>query len=47
MNKDYAAVIKRRLEDVYKNTNVSQSGSSREKAEKENRTKFIVSNHFL
>ncbi|KAF8582204.1 COG4-domain-containing protein [Ramaria rubella] len=42
MSRDYASVIKKRLEDVYKNTNASTTGVQRERADKENKTTFII-----
>jgi conserved oligomeric Golgi complex subunit 4 len=49
MSRDYASVIKRRLDDVYKNVNSSPTGPQRERADKDTKSTFIVSAfiHFL
>lgn len=44
MDKDYAAIIKKKLDDVYKTAGASGAGGMRgEKAERESRQAFIVS----
>jgi hypothetical protein len=40
--RDYAFVIKKRLEDVYKHANLSATSPQRDKAEKELKLTFIV-----
>lgn len=43
MDHDYAGVIKRKLDDVYRNAGNSGAGGRGEKAERESRLGFIVS----
>ena len=43
MSRDFASVIKKRLDDVYKNVNQSATGPQRERVDKENKSTFIVS----
>ena len=43
ISRDYTSVIKRRLDDVYKNVNPIPTGPQREKADKDNKSTFIVS----
>lgn len=43
MTRDYASVIKRRLDDVYKAVNNNPAGPQRERADKDNKATFIVS----
>ena len=42
IERDYAGVIKRKLDEVYRNANTLPSGNRLEKTEKENRVTFIV-----
>lgn len=43
MDRDYAGVIKRKLDDVYRTGGASATASTREKIERESRQSFIVS----
>jgi len=43
IERDYAGVIKRKLDEVYRNANSLPSGNRLEKTEKENRVTFIIS----
>ena len=43
ISKDFAGVIKKRLDDVYKNAGASTTGPQREKLDKEHKATFIVS----
>ena len=43
MSRDFALVIKKRLDDVYKNVNSNTTGPQRERADKETKSTFIVS----
>ncbi|KAF8502459.1 COG4-domain-containing protein [Gautieria morchelliformis] len=42
MSREYASVIKKRLDDVYKYASSNPAGPQRERAEKENRSTFIL-----
>jgi hypothetical protein len=43
MDRDYIAIIKKKLDDVYRATGLSSSHVRAERVEKENRVTFIVS----
>jgi hypothetical protein len=47
MERDYAGIIKMRLDDVYRTAGTSGPNVRNEKAERENRVSFIVSSAYV